>query len=69
MADDASLQINNALNAIITVTDKSGKLKKELRYEIHETVSHLRKLVATLKNELTVKTDENNKMSTEVKQL
>jgi hypothetical protein len=41
MADDVSLQIDNAPNAIVTVTDKSGNLKKELRYEIHETVSHL----------------------------
>jgi regulator of replication initiation timing len=68
MADDISLQIDNALNAIFTVTEKSGNLKKELRYEIHETISHLRKLVATLKNELTVKMDKNNKMSIEVKQ-
>jgi len=33
-------------------------VKKGLRYEIDETVCHLRKLVTTLKNELAEKTDE-----------
>ena len=52
MADDVSLQIDKALNTIVNTTDKSGNLKKELRHEIHETVSKLRKLVSTLKSEL-----------------
>jgi len=69
MADDASLQIDNALNTIVNTTDKSGNLKKELRHEIHETVSKLRKLVSTLKNELLEKKEENHKLSMEVKQL
>jgi regulator of replication initiation timing len=69
MADDVSLQIDIAMNAITTATDKSGNLKKEMRHKIHETVSNLRKLVNTLKNELLVKTDENKTMSIEVRQL
>ena len=52
MADDVSLQIENALNSILNTTDKSSNLKKELRHEIHGTVSKLRKLFYTLKNEL-----------------
>jgi len=61
MADDVSLRINNALNAIVNVTDKSGNLKKELMYEIHETVSQLRKLVVTLKSNLQETKEANQK--------
>jgi len=69
MADDVSLQIDNALNAIVNVTDKSGNLKKELNYEIHETVSQLRKLVITLKSNLQETKEAKQKMTLEVKQL
>jgi hypothetical protein len=44
MADDVSQKIENALNTIVNLTDKSGNLKKELKTSIHETVSNLRKL-------------------------
>jgi len=67
IAGDVSLQIDNALNAIVSFTDKSGNLKK-LKYEIHETASHLRNLVVTLKCELLEKTEENIKMSVEFKE-
>jgi len=69
MADDVCLQIDNALNAIVNVTDTSGNLKKELKYEIHETVSQLRKLVATLKSNIQKTTEANQRMTVEVKQL
>jgi len=69
MADDVSFQIENALNSIINSTDKSGNCKKELRQEIHTTVSSLRKLVHSLRNELLDTKQENKKMSMEVKQL
>jgi hypothetical protein len=61
MADDVSLQIDNALNVIVNVTEKSGNLKKKPRHQIHETVSHLRKLVVTLKSELLEKKEETKK--------
>ena len=69
MADDVSLQIENALNSIINTTDKSGNLKKELRQEIHTTVSKLRKLYYALKSELLDSMEANQNMSIEVKQL
>jgi len=49
--------------------DKSDNLKKELKYEIHETVSQLRKLVVTLKSNLQEIKEANQKMTLEVKQL
>ena len=62
MADDVSLQIEKALNSIFNSTDKSGNLKKELRQEIHTTVSSLRKLVHSLRSELLDTKQENQKM-------
>jgi hypothetical protein len=69
MADYVSLQIDNALNTIVNTADKSGNLKKELRHDIHETVSKSRKLMFTLKSELLEEKKENQKMKMEVKEL
>jgi len=69
MADDVIVQIDNALNAIVNVTDKSGNLKKELKYEIHETLSQLRELVVALESNLQETKEANQKMTLEVKQL
>jgi len=44
-------------------------MKKELKYEIHETVSKLRKLVATLKCNMQETKEANQSMIVEVKQL
>jgi hypothetical protein len=69
MVDDVSQQIENAVNTIVSLTDKSGNLKKELNKSIHETVSNLRNLIFILKSNLLKKTEENNKTRNEVKQL
>jgi len=69
MADDVCLQIDNALNAIVDVTDKGRILKKVLKYDVHETVSELRKLVATLKSNIQETKESNQRMAVEVKQL
>jgi hypothetical protein len=39
MVDDVNQQIEDALNAIVKLTDQSGNLKKELKKSIHETVT------------------------------
>ena len=69
MANDVSLQIDNALIVIVNVTERSGNLNKELKHQIQETVSHLRKLVVTLECELLEETETNRKMTIEFKQL
>jgi hypothetical protein len=69
MADDMSQQIENALNTIVNLTEKSGNLKKELNNSINETVSNLRKLIFTLKSNLLEKTEGSNTTRNEVKQL
>jgi len=42
MADEVWEDISAALNTIVSTTDKSGNMKKELKYTISETVSTLR---------------------------
>jgi hypothetical protein len=50
MAEDGvTCDIENALNKIVNTTDQSGKLRKELKKTIFETVSTPRNLFMTLK--------------------
>ena len=50
MADEEWEDIATALNKIVTTTDKSVNMKKELKNTISETVSTLRKLLVKLKD-------------------
>ena len=69
MADDVSQRIEDALNEIVNTTDKSENIKKELNKSIHEAVSNTRNLIFILKHNLLERTEENNHMRNEVKQL
>jgi len=66
MADDVSQRIEDALNLIVNIMDKSGNMKKELKKSVHETVSNLRNLIFALKSDLQEKTEENNRTQNEV---
>ena len=59
-------QIDDALNKIVKLTDQSRNLKKELKREIHETVSSLRNLIFTLKENLNERTSEKSQLQNEV---
>jgi hypothetical protein len=48
MADDVCEGIENVLNIIVSITDRSGNMKKELKQTIFETISTLRKLIVKL---------------------
>jgi hypothetical protein len=50
MADEVWEGIENALNTIVTTTERSGNVKKELKHTISETLSTLRKLFVKLKD-------------------
>jgi len=39
MADDVSQRIEDALNLIVNITDKSWNMKKELKKSVHEAVA------------------------------
>ena len=62
-------QIDDALNKIVKLTDQSGNLKKELKREIDETVSSLRNLIFTLKENLNERTSEKSQLQNEVNEL
>ena len=49
MADDVSDRTDDALNLIVSTSERSGKVKKELKHTIFETVSTLRNLFLKLK--------------------
>jgi uncharacterized coiled-coil DUF342 family protein len=44
MADEASQNIEDALNKIVKTTDQSGNMRKDLKKTIFETVSTLRSI-------------------------
>jgi len=48
MAAEEKQQINDVLETLVSVTEKSGKLRKDLKQDIHESVSKLRKLFSHL---------------------
>jgi hypothetical protein len=66
MADDVSQRIEDALNLIVNLTDKSGNIKKELKESVHEAVSNLRNLIFALKSNLLEKTEENKRTQNKV---
>jgi 3-methyladenine DNA glycosylase Tag len=45
MADEASKNIEDALNKIVNTTDQSENMRKDLKKTIFETVSSLRNLL------------------------
>ena len=52
---------------LVNITEKSGKLGKDLRNDILESVSTLRKVFSNLKTQLDITSDENKKLKVEVK--
>jgi chromosome condensin MukBEF ATPase and DNA-binding subunit MukB len=50
MAEDVSEVIENALNLIVTTSDRSGNMKKDLKQTIFDTVSTLGELYVQLKS-------------------
>jgi hypothetical protein len=50
MADEESQGIDNALNIIVSTTERNGNIKKEWKQTIFETVSTLGNLFVKLKD-------------------
>ena len=67
MAAEEKQQVNDALETLVSVTEKSGKLRKDLKQDIHESVSKLRKLFSHLMNQLETVKHEYSKYREEVK--
>jgi flagellar biosynthesis chaperone FliJ len=67
VADDIYQRIKDALENLVSITEKSGKLRKKLKEDILVLVSSLRKDFSTLKIQLKSAEDEQNKLREEVK--
>jgi hypothetical protein len=50
MAYEANLQLEGALNTLLSITDKSGNLCKDLKRDIVNSVSTLRNIFVNLNN-------------------
>jgi hypothetical protein len=70
MADDeVARNIEDALNKIVTTTDQSGNMRKELKKTIYETVSTLRNLFVKIKVTIEEKTKQKSQSESEIKTL
>jgi len=50
MADEANLQLESALSTLLSITEKSGNLSKNLKKDFVDSVSTLRYIFVNLKN-------------------
>ena len=67
MADDVNQRIKDALETLVSITEKSGNLRKDLKQDILVSVSSLRKELSKLKMQLKRAEDEQKKLREEVK--
>ena len=66
MADEEDQQVENAFDTLVSITDKNGNLRKDLKQDILQSLSTLRKVFAKMKTQLENKNKENKKLSEEV---
>ena len=67
MADDVNQCVEDAFNTLVSITGKSGNLRKDLKKNILESVSTLRKEFSQLKIQLETVNKECKKLREEVK--
>jgi len=60
-------RIEDALEKLVSITEKSGNLRKDLKQDILVSVSTLRKEISTMKVQLKSAEDEQKKLREEVK--
>lgn len=69
MADTTKEDLESALQILVSVTELSKNLKKELKKQILESVSTIRNVFVKLENDLALKDAKNNELCSEVKKL
>jgi len=50
MAEEANLQLENVLSTLLSISEKSGNLSKDLKKDFVDSVSNLRNIFVNLKN-------------------
>jgi predicted nucleic acid-binding Zn-ribbon protein len=67
MADDVNQRVEDVFNTLVSITEKSGNLSKDLKKDILVSVSTLRKEFSQLKIQLETVNEEHRKLRDEVK--
>jgi hypothetical protein len=67
MADEATLQLESALNNLLSITEKSGNLRKDLKRDFVDSVSTLRSIFVNMKNSVEEHILKINLLESEVK--
>ena len=67
MVDDVNQRVKDAFKTLVSITEKSGNLRKDLKKDILESVSTLRKEFSHLKIQLENVNKERKKLREEVK--
>ena len=67
MATEEKQRVNDALETLLSITEKSGNLRKDLRNDIQESVSTLRKAFILIYKQLENVKEEYNSYRKEVK--
>ena len=67
MADDVNQRVEDALEKLVSITEKRGNLRKDLKQDILLSVSVLRKEFSNLKCQIKTEKYEQKKLREEVK--
>ena len=67
MADDVDRRLEGALNTLLSITEKSGNLRNDLRKDIVDSVSTLRNIFVNLKNSVAEHMGKITQLVSEVK--
>jgi hypothetical protein len=67
MADDVKPRLESAFNKLLSITEKSGNLRNDLKQEIVDSVSTLRSVFVNLRNNVEEETTKINQMAGELK--
>jgi hypothetical protein len=67
MADDVEQRLEGALNTLLSKTEKSGNLRKDIKMEIVDSASTLRHIFVNLKNSAAEHMSKITQLESEVK--
>jgi len=67
MADDVNQRVEDALEKLVSITERSGNIRKDLKQDILLSVSVLRKEFSILKCQIKTEKEEQKKLREEFK--
>ena len=67
MAEDVKPRLESALNTLLNITEKSGKLRKDLKLDIVDSANILRSIFINFTNSIAEQTTKLNQLVGELK--